>query len=264
MSPHTFFFQNFEGEILFSMKQNIFKFVLLAVGLILFAVTLYIYSPNRTKYTRVTVAANAQTKTTPDTALITFSVVTQNKDALAAQQENAKRSEAVKTAVEALTRNAQAKIKTSNYNLAPDYDYSGAQTKISGYDVTNSVTISIKDLNLVGAVIDAATKAGANGVEGVRFVIGDNSPKQGDALALVTAQAMAKAEAIAKSLNGKIIRVVETHEGGVPILPPSGSEYAANAMASNATAAKPSYATSLQSGSIEMRSNVILVVEVEM
>lgn len=247
------------------MKQNIFKFILLGVGLILFAVTLYIYSPSRKKYTRITVAADAQTKTAPDTALITFSVVTQNKDALAAQQENAKRSEAVKIAVEAVTQNAQAEIKTSNYNLAPDYDYSGSQTKISGYDVTNSVTISIKDLNLVGAVIDAATKAGANSVEGVRFVIGDNSPKQGDALAMATAQALAKAEAIAGSLNGKIVRVIETYEGGVPILP-SSSEYSSNsAMAmANATSAKPSYSTSVQSGSIDMRSNVILVVEVEM
>lgn len=247
------------------MKQNIFKFILLATGLILFAVTLYVYSPSRKKYTRITVAADAQTKTAADTALITFSVVTQNKDALAAQQENAKRSEAVKTAVEAVVKDAQAEIKTSNYNLSPDYDYSGSQTKISGYDVTNSVTISITDLNLVGAVIDAATKAGANSVDGVRFIIGDNSPKQGDALAMATAQAMAKAEAIAKSLNGKIVRVVETHEGGVPILPSSSSEYNSNATmaAANTSLAKPSYSTSIQSGSIEMRSNVILVVEVE-
>jgi len=245
------------------MKQNIFKFILLGAGLILFAVTLYVYSPSRTKYARITVAADAQTKTAPDTALITFSVVTQNKDALAAQQENAKRSEAVKAAVEAVTNNAQAEIKTSNYNLSPDYDYSGSQTKISGYDVTNSVTISIKDLNLVGAVIDAATKAGANSVEGVKFIIGDNSPKQGDALATATAQAMAKAEAIAKSLNGKVVRVVETYEGGVPILP-SSSEYGSNSTAANRSLAKPSYMTSVQAGSIDMHSNVILVVEVEM
>ncbi len=247
------------------MKQNIFKFILLGIGLILFAATLYIYSPTRSKYTRITVAADAQTKTAPDTALITFAVVTQAKDALAAQQENAKRSEAVKLAVEAVTNNSQAEIKTSNYNLSPDYDYSGAQTKISSYDVTNSVTISIRDLNLVGNVIDAATKAGANSVEGVNFVIGDNSPKQGDALALATAQAMAKAEAIAKSLNGRIVRVVETYEGGVPLLP-SSSDVSSNAaanMSNMMSAAKPTYRTSVQTGSIETQANIILVVEVE-
>lgn len=244
------------------MKQNIFKFVLLGIGLILFAVTLYIYAPNRSKYTRITVVGDAQAKVAPDTALITFAVVTQNKDALAAQQENAKLSEAVKKAVEAAKRNAEAEVKTSNYDLSPDYDYSGSRSKIVGYDVKNTVTISIKDLNLVGAVIDAATKAGANSVEGVDFVIGETSGKQGDALALATAQAMAKAEAIAKSLNCKIVRVVETYEGGAPILP-SSSEYFSNAMSANMNAAKPNYRTTVQAGSIDMRSNVILVVEVE-
>ena len=238
---------------------------MLGIGLILFAVALYIYSPTRSKYTRITVAAEAQTKNAPDTALITFAVVTQAKDALAAQQENAKRSEAVKTAVEAVTQNSQAEIKTSNYNLAPDYDYSGAQTKISGYDVTNSVTISIRDLSQVGNVIDAATKAGANSVEGVKFVIGDNSSKQGDALALATTQAMAKADAIAKSLNGRIVRVVEAYEGGVPLLPSSSDGFSksmSNAASFN-TSAKPTYSTTVQTGSIETHSNVILVVEVE-
>lgn len=246
------------------MKQNIFKFVLLGIGLILFAVTLYVYSPSRGKLTRVTVIGDSQARLSPDTALITFAVVTQNKDALAAQQENAKRSEAVKTAVEAATQNAEAEIKTSNYNLAPDYDYSGARSKISGYEVKNSVTISIKDLAQVGAVIDAATKAGANSVEGVDFVIGETSIKQGDALSMATAQALAKAEAIANSLNGKIVRIVETHEGGVPLLP-SSSEYDSKAMmmSNMASSAKPAYRTTVQSGSIDMRSNVILVVEVD-
>ncbi len=245
------------------MNQNIFKFFLLGIGLIVFAVTLYLYAPNRAKYTRITVIGDAQAKVAPDTALITFAVVTEAKDALAAQQENAKRSEAVKTAVEAATQNAEAEVKTSNYNLSPDYDYSRARSKIAGYEVKNTVTISIKDLNSVGAVIDAATKAGANSVEGVNFVIGETSAKQGDSLATATAQALAKAEAIAKSLNGKIVRVVETHEGGVPLLP-SSSDTMSNMAMMNMNSAKMEYKTTVQAGSIDMRSSVILVVEVEM
>lgn len=244
------------------MKQNVFKFFTLGVGLILFAATLYIYAPNRSKFTRITVSGDAQAKIAPDTALITFAVVTESKDALAAQQENARRSEAVKKAVEAATQNAEAEIKTSDYNLSPEYDYSGARSKISGYAVKNSVTIAIKDLTQVGAVIDAATKAGANTVEGVNFIVGETSAKQGDALALATAQAMAKAETIAQTLGGRVVRVVETHEGGVPLLP-SSSEYATNAMMNAATAAKPVYRTNVQPGSIDARSNIVLVVEVE-
>ena len=154
----------------------------------------------------------------PDTAVITFSVLTQSKQAVDAQQENAKKSEAVKSAVEALTENAETEVKTSDYSLNPEQDYySQKMPKIIGYEVKNTVTVSINDLAKVGAVIDAATKAGANSVEGINFVVGEASPAQGNALALATKQAMAKAETIAESLNGKIIRVVESREGGAPM-----------------------------------------------
>lgn len=244
------------------MKQNLFKIALLAIGLILFAVTVYLYSPNRTRYTRITVVGDSQTKVAPDTALITFSVVTQGKQALDVQQENARKSEAVKTAVEAIKENAEIEVKTSNYNLSPDYDYSGKMPKISGYEVKNTVSISINDLTQVGAVIDAATRAGANSVEGIRFVLGETSPAQGDALGLATKQALAKAESIAKSLNGRVVRVLETHEFGAPQLPSSSERYAA--MNSNMSVDfKQSYSTPIQSGSLDIQSKIVLVVEVE-
>lgn len=93
------------------MNNNIYKIILLTVGLILFGITLYVYRPVQNRYTRITVVGDSQTKTAPDTAQITFSVVTQNAQALNAQQENAKKSEAVKTAVEAATQNANPEIK---------------------------------------------------------------------------------------------------------------------------------------------------------
>jgi uncharacterized protein YggE len=245
------------------MKQNIYKTILAAVGLILFAVALYVYYPRENKLTRITVVGDSQTKVAPDTAVMTFSVVTQAKQALDAQQENAKKSEAVKAAVEAVTKNAKAEVKTSDYSLSPEQDYySGKMPKILGYEVKNTVTVSIDDLNQVGAVIDAATKAGANSVEGINFVLGETSPAQGDALSLATKQALAKAESIAQSLGGKVVRVVETYEYGAPMLPSSSDNYAR--MNSNTMAeAKQSYSTPVQAGSLNVRSNVVLVVEVE-
>ena len=245
------------------MKNNIYKIILPALALILFAAALYVYRPKQEKLTRITVVGDSQTKIAPDTALITFSVVTQNKQALNAQQENAKTSEAVKKAVEAVAANAQTEIKTSDYGLNPEYDYySRKMPKIIGYEVKNTVTISINDLSKVGAVIDEATKAGANSVEGISFVLGETSPAQGDALSLAAKQAMAKAESIAKSLNGKIIRVVETREGGAPILQtPMDMDY--SSMNSNMAETRSTYETPVQAGSLNVRSQVILIVEVK-
>lgn len=246
------------------MSNNIYKIILLSVALILFAVALYVYRPSQNKLTRITVVGDSQAKIAPDTAVVTFSVVTQGKQALDAQQQNARKSEAVKAAVEAVAADSKAEIKTSNYNLSAERDY-GAEglPKIAGYDVTNTVTISIKDLTQVGAIIDAATKAGANSVEGIQFVVGEASPAQGDALALATKQAMAKAEAIAKSLNGRVVRVVETGEGGAPVgIQPMATPNSEYKSWSNASA-NVSYTTPVQAGSINVRSQVVLVVEVE-
>ncbi len=60
------------------MNNNVYKIALLAIGLVLFAATLYTYRPTGSNLTRITVAGDSQTRIAPDTAVITFSVVTQN------------------------------------------------------------------------------------------------------------------------------------------------------------------------------------------
>lgn len=247
------------------MKNNFQLAALLLVALAMFAVTLYWFRPAPDKLTRVTVAGAAETKVQPDTALITFAVLTQNREAVVAQQENARKSEAVQKAVEAVASDAKPEIKTADYNLQPEQDYNGRMPKIVGYTARNSVTVSIADLKAVGAVIDAATKAGANSVEGVQFVVREDSPAHGAALAIASKQARAKAEAIANSMNGKIVRVVESHEAGVQPYPPAPeNNYAAmSSNASMAPAAKPAYKTTIAAGSLDVSSQVVMTVEIE-
>ena len=246
------------------MNTSLYKIVALGAFLVFLAAALYIYRPDRSSTTRITVIGDSQAKVAPDTAVVTFSVVTQGKQAVDAQQQNAAKSDAVKHAVEAITSDAKTEIKTSNYNLSPEQDYySGKMPKILGYEVRNTVTVSIDKLDRVGAIIDAATAAGANSVEGIQFVIGEASPAQGEGLALATRQAMAKAESVARSLNGKVIRVVQTIEGGVP---PQmvDADYTgnANAAANIRLDFKPAVRTPVEAGSLIIRSQVVLVVEI--
>lgn len=244
------------------MKENVFKTCLLIIGLAILAFAVFIYYPKRNNLTRITVIGDSQSKISPDTAVVAFSVITQGKLALDAQKENAKKSDAVKTAVEAIAAGAKSEIKTSDYSLSPEQDYySGKMPKILGYEVKNTVTVSIEDLTKVGALIDAATKAGANSVEGINFVVGATSSAQGESLSLATAQAMAKAEGIARSLNGKIVRVIETREYGAPQFPNESSEY--DLMKASANTDAKSYTTPIQAGLLNIRSTVVLVVEVE-
>jgi len=245
------------------MNTGVFKIVVLTACIVLAAAAIYVFRPNRTHLTRIIVVGDSQAKVSPDTALITFSVVTQGKQAFDVQQENARKSESVKQAVQAATKDAKVEIKTSDYSLNPQQDnYSFKTPKILGYDVKNTVTVSINSLDQVGAIIDAATKAGANSVDGIRFVVSEASPAQGDALNLASQQAMAKAEAIARSLNGKIVRVVETREGGTPELS-RPDPYSADASTNTMTAAKTDYRTPVQAGQVNLKAEIVMVVEIE-
>ena len=244
------------------MKNNFQLAALLLIALSMFALTLFWFRPASDKSTRVTVSGDAQTRVQPDTALITFAVVTQNREAVVAQQENARKSEAVQTAVSAIAASDKLEIKTADYSLQPEQDYIGRMPRIVGYTARNSVTVSIQDLTRVGAVIDAATKAGANSVENTAFVVREDSPARGAALAVASKQAMVKAEAIANSLNGKIVRVVETHEAGIQPYSPASEENAAHKMASNAAMSRSSV-TPIAAGSLDVRSQVVLTVEIE-
>jgi uncharacterized protein len=246
------------------MKTNIWKFGLVSIGLVLLAAALYFYRPvTPSNYTRVTVTGESQTDVPPDSAVVSFSVVTQNAQAVTAQQENARKIEAVMKALQDASGGAKQEIKTSNYQLSPEQDYSGSgMPKIVGYEARNTITVTTDNLNQVGALIDAATKAGANSVEGISFVLREDSSKRGDALGIATKQAMAKAEAIAQSLGGKIVRVVETVEGGSTPTPIVYSDTATTTN-SNATMSKPMFRTQIQAGSVNVRGQVTLVVEID-
>jgi uncharacterized protein YggE len=150
-------------------------------------------SRNSNRTTKVTVAGEATTQVEPDTALLSISVVTQSSQAVTAQQENARKSEAVAGAVKSQAGSG-VEIKTSDYSLQPQYDYRDNRLpKIVGYNARNSVIVTMTDLKNVGAVIDAASQAGANSVERVSFELRQTSPARGQALADATQQAMNKA-----------------------------------------------------------------------
>jgi uncharacterized protein len=213
--------------------------------------------PNRT--TKVTVAGEAVTRVEPDTAVVSLSVVTQSPQALTAQQENARKSEAVANAVKAIA-GSNAEIKTSDYTLQPQSDpRDRSLPRIVGYDARNSVIVTMSDLKNVGAVIDAASRAGANSIDGISFVLRQTSPARGQALADATQQAMNKARSIAEALGGHVLRVVEENESST-VSEPQAMPYESITRDYEAKNRAP---TPITAGRLSIRSNVQLIVEIE-
>jgi len=208
--------------------------------------------------TKVTVTGEAITRVEPDTAVVSLSVVTQSPQALTAQQDNARKSDAVTNAVKAIA-GSNAEIKTSDYTLQPQYDYrDNSLPKIVGYDARNTIIVTMSDLKNVGAVIDAASRAGANSIDGISFVLRQTSPARGQALADATQQAMNKARSIAEALGGHVLRVVAEDESStVAGTPETYDSFKAD------SALKMRVPTPIAAGLLSIRSNVQLIVEVE-
>jgi len=206
--------------------------------------------------TKVSVTGDSIVQAQPDTAILTISVVTQGRNALSAQQENANRSDAVVRALKSAA-GASAEIKTSGYSLQPMRVYKeGQPPTITGYEARNSVTVTMSDLTRVGPVIDASAQAGSNDVAGISFTLRKDRPARDQALAEATREALSKAQVIATALGGKLVRIVEVQEEGVqPPRPIYADQFQMKTM---------SAPTPIEVGTLDITSRVQLVAEIEL
>lgn len=147
-------------------------------------------------------------------------------------------------------------IQTSSYNVSPITNYKEGQTpETTGYQVTNIVNVTVRDLSKVGAVLDAGMGAGANYLGGVSFSIADPSPLQAQAQTLAVKDAMASAQTLADAAGVKLGKIISISDAGT--LPPQ--PLASNrAVLADAAAAPGPVAT----GSLEVTSNVQMRFEI--
>ncbi len=147
----------------------------------------------------------------PDIGVADVAISVEAATAIAAQDEANKKS---KTVVEYL-KNTGIKsedIKTSGYNIYPQYDYTSGRSYIRGYQVTQSLTIKIRDLDKTNTIIDGVVDAGANQVSSVRFEIDEPQEIRAEAREKAIAEAKQKADDLADQLGIRIGDVVSFYE----------------------------------------------------
>ena len=119
-----------------------------------------------------------------------------------------------------------------------------------GYTVNNNMEVNSGDLSSIGAVIDAASQAGANNVGGLQFTIKDQEPLRLQVLGLAAKQARAHAEAIAGGLGGRIGSIFAASEG--TSVSPIGRTDAPSAAATT---------TPIETGLVQVRATVTVEAE---
>ena len=154
-----------------------------------------------------------------DQASISLGVEITDESAAETIAENAAAMAAVIEAVKAQGV-SEDDIYTTSYSVYPQYDWTEEGRVFKGYTVTNMVRVTVKNLNNVGDVIDAAGEAGANRIDGISFELSDAKREELKMNAYVAAMedAEAKVEVIAETLKLTVTGVQSVTESSyVPV-----------------------------------------------
>lgn len=165
-----------------------------------------------------TVEGTGEVTAVPETALLNMGV---SKQAATVEEAQTQVNEVINQITQQMTALGveEKNIKTVNYSVNPNYDFTAGTQKINGYMVNADVQVKIKPVDKANQAIDAATKAGATNVGNVQFVLDDEkrAELEDQARAEAITKAKAKAESIAKTSGirlGKLINVQENLSGG--------------------------------------------------
>jgi uncharacterized protein YggE len=157
----------------------------------------------------------------PDQVRIDIGVVSQAQTAQAASAANAKQLTEVLAELKK-TAGGAADIRTLSYSVHPIHKYprEGGSPAIVGYSATNIVQVTSPDVDGAGKIIDAATRTGANTIQGIQFMLKDEQPLRAQALRDAVKQARASADAMAAALGMKIVNVLRIEDAGRPEVHP--------------------------------------------
>jgi uncharacterized protein YggE len=163
-----------------------------------------------TPFPRIVTSGEGQVKATPDRATVFAGVQTRALTAAAAAADNARRQRAIIDTIKALGIPA-AQIGTQNYSVSPEmrYDQNGGTPKVTGYVVTNTVRVELKNIEQIGSVIDASLAKGANEISGVQFGISTFAAVRRAAIADAVQNARADADALAAAAGGSVGPLLE-------------------------------------------------------
>ena len=163
----------------------------------------------------VPVGGEATVAVAPDMAIIRIGVSSQGKNAHEASEANARQMTAVLGAIKQSGIDDRD-VQTSRLSLQPQYDPNkGGTARLTGFLVTNQLTVKIHKIESLPDILDRAIAAGANEMSGIEFVVSQESRLLDQARAEAVADARRKAELYAQAAGAKLGEVLQiTDETG--------------------------------------------------
>lgn len=185
--------------------------------------------------TGITVSGTGEASAPPDMAILTLGVEVSSPSVADARDRAAR---AASNLIDAVKRNGvqDRDIQTQAVSVSPQYDYTRPGTPgIAGYLVQNTLTVRVRDLSRLSAVIDDALAAAGDAarLNGLQFSFSDRDGLLKTARERAMADARARAETYAAAAGvrlGTVISIAETASGGpIPLAVPASGRIASDA-----------------------------------
>ena len=164
----------------------------------------------------MSLTGHGEVRMAPDLAIVTVGVMSSAATAREALDANTKAMEGVMASLKKAGIELRD-IQTSNFMVNPRYDYgqnNNQPPKVTGYDVSNNVTLTVRKLDGLGAVLDQVVSSGSNQINGVMFQVSKPEAATDEARKLAVADAQRKAKVYTDASGVTLGNIVSLSEGG--------------------------------------------------
>lgn len=164
----------------------------------------------------LTVSGQGEVRGAPNQAMLSAGVVTTARTAASALSDNSRAMNAVFVTLKRAGI-ADKDMQTSNFSVQPQYatDKNGNTLRdITGYQVSNTVNVRVDDLSKIGPTLDALVSSGANSIGDIAFTIKDPKPLMAQARAAAVADAIGRAQTLARAAGVTLGPITSISENG--------------------------------------------------
>lgn len=169
----------------------------------------------------ISVSGHGEVRMAPDLGIVTVGVMSSGATAREALDANTKAMQGVMASLTAAGIEARD-IQTSNFSVNTRYDYgqnfssnnAPQPPKVVGYDVSNNVSVTVRKLDNLGAVLDQVVSSGSNQINGVAFQVSKPEAATDEARKLAVADALHKAQVYTAASGITLGQIISLSEGG--------------------------------------------------
>lgn len=197
----------------------------------------------------IVVSGEATVRRVPDLAVVSLSVSVRDRQTAPARNEANRRASAILARLREIGV-PEADVQAPSLTVHPTYDHSRGGSKITGYQASRPMTIRVRDIDLLGTILDGLVDDGATQVHGTSMELADPEAASREALASAVGVARSRAEALAAAAGltlGAPRRIEEDADGSSAPFRGSVAMF---------TAAAESMPTEVAEGEIEISARV--------